>query len=42
MFITGIVTPFLHYAELIVKNYTFHSTLVYRPTCIAWCDADRV
>jgi len=28
-FITGngIVTSFLHYAELIVKNYMFHSTL---------------
>ena len=26
MFITGIVTSFLHYAELIVKNDMFHST----------------
>ena len=30
MFITSIVTSFLHYAELIVKNYMFHSTLLYR------------
>jgi len=28
MFITGIVTSFLHYAEFIVKNYMFHSTLL--------------
>ena len=29
MFITGIVTSFLHYAELIVKNDMLHSTLIY-------------
>jgi len=29
MFITGIGTSFLHYAELIVNNYIFHSTLLY-------------
>jgi len=28
-FITGIVTSFLHYAKLIVKNYMFHSTLIH-------------
>ena len=28
MFITGIVTSFPHYAELIMNNYFFHSTLM--------------